>query len=68
MWKDREEGKKIEEGELKDTKQAYRDFLNYDTYYQQKTEIGLHQNNTNEKMKFYIMQSFQNNKIALQDR
>ena len=45
MWKDREEGKKIEEGELKDTKQAYKDFLNYDTYQQQKTEIGLHQNN-----------------------
>ena len=45
MWKDREEGKKIEEGELKDTKQSYRDFLNYDTYYQQKTKIRLHQNN-----------------------
>ena len=52
MWKDREEGKKIEEGELKDTKQAYRDFLNYDTYYQQKTEIGLHQNNKNEVLNY----------------
>ena len=65
MWKDREEGKKIEEGELKDTKQAYRDFLNYDTYYHQKTEIGLHQNNKNEVLNYAKLP---NNKIALQDR